>query len=512
MSQRRLAWFVASVVVWSACGSPETGDEWAAEAQAWHDSLRAAQIVEGGAAYQRYLSPDVVWDDCAVYAGGCGSDPTVGNEAIENAAWALGPESLRLERDVFISVDGLVDFWFYDWAPLGNDVRADTQEPAHGVSLMTPIGASGAQYFVNGRATQDWGDLRAELPEVDQGEAVATLWTRVWSGSRDDVDALYHRDARLRDTIAGVDLTGRDVIAGLARADGQWQITTVDPDNVRGVYAFILLARPGSKELTEVVIVVSGHDEIGCAGEMAVWLTLDDGLVAEEVRYWPIERARRCLPTDDLPDGWWTDRPVPDRTPPTTRPFEDLDTPTDPVVVGDVSIAVRNGTADLNRLVAWALGRFDAAGLTPPTITSVTFTLYSERCDDFRAYWHATPEGDELTYCFDEDLACRDDTCAGFTPAGRAAVLHELAHAWMHATLDEDVERRFADHVRLEVWDDRTVAWDRRAVEHAAETISWGLMDREVRMLMIGNPDPEHLAAGFRILTGRDPQPRTDEP
>jgi hypothetical protein len=36
----------------------------------------------------------------------------------------------------------------------------------------------------------------------------------------------------------------------------------------------------------------------------------------------------------------------------------------------------------------------------------------------------------------------------------------------VHSTLDESVERAFMDHVGLEVWNDPTVAWDRRGVEH----------------------------------------------
>lgn len=83
-----------------------------------------------------------------------------------------------------------------------------------------------------------------------------------------------------------------------------------------------------------------------------------------------------------------------------TVPWEDLDTPTAPVVVGDVSVPVYNGTPVLNRLLGWGLGRFQAAGLEPPTITSATFTRYSDFCDGAWAQVRSTPAGYELSFCF----------------------------------------------------------------------------------------------------------------
>ncbi|MDH3680883.1 MAG: hypothetical protein OEV40_13135 [Acidimicrobiia bacterium] len=509
MWHRWLCGLLAVIVVASACSSSDQR-AWAAEAQAWHDGLREAQIAQGGGAYARFLAPDVVWDDSAPYAEEAEGFPSLGEEAIDFAARVLGPESLLLEPDIFISVDGLVDFWFYDWAPLGNDFRPDTKEPAHGVSLMAPIGSLGAESFINGTAIEDWRDRRPGWPQADETEAVATSWTQVWSGTADGVGSLYHSDARLRDTIGGIDLTGRDAIADLARAAGQWEITTVGRDAVRGVYPLVRGRGGSGKILEEVVLVVSGQDENGCAGEMVVWLRLDGGLVAEETRYWPIERARRCLPADDLPDGWWTDRPIP-ADPTTIQPTEDIETPTEALVVGDATITVYNGTPALNRLVAWGLTRFETAELTPPTVASVTFTLYSGDCDDLRARYRATPAGAELVFCFDEETACWDDNCDNFTPGSRSLILHELAHAWMRDTIDENVEQRFIDHTGLEVWTDPRVPWDQRSIEHAAEAMTWGLMDRDIVMVRLGYPSSDRLANGFRILTGTDPLPRTDE-
>ncbi len=216
-------------------------------------------------------------DDSANYAEEAEGFPRLGDEAINFAAWVLGPESLRLEPEIFISVDGLVDFWFYDWSPLGNSVRPDTEEPSHGVSLMAPIGPLGAELFINGTAVADWRDRRPRWPQADEAEAVATAWTGLWSGTGSDVGSLCGVDARVQDSIDGVDIAGHEAIAELVAAtSGTWEITTVAPDAVRGVYPLVR-GRSGVKVLEELVLVVAGEDENGCEGEMVVWLALDGG-------------------------------------------------------------------------------------------------------------------------------------------------------------------------------------------------------------------------------------------
>lgn len=510
MCLRWLGWLVAVSVVCAACGSSD-GDDWAEEAEFWHEDLRTAHLAEGGEAFARFLAPDVVWDDSAILAETIEAAETKGALALLKARLIFGPESLVIEPDVFVDTEGLVDFIFYDWAPLGNDFLPETKEPAHGVGLFTPIGPSGAEALVHGEAIDDWRDRRPGSPQADEAEAVATIWTQAWSGTTDHVDTLYHVEARLRDSLSGIDATGRDAIAERAREGGTWTITTVGQDAVRGVYPLVRDTSSGMV-LQEVVLVVAGEDDTGCAGEMVVWLTLDAGIVAKETRYWPIERARRCIAADDLPSGWWIDHPI---SPPETVPesLEDIETPTDPLVIDGATIVIYNGTPALNRLLSWGLDRFEAAGLSPPSIASATFTLQSEFCDDVRGRYRQATEGADLAFCFDEDIVCRGDACQYLTPASRSLVLHELAHAWIDNTLDEDTKRRFSEHVGLETWNDKTVPWVERAVEHAADTIAWGLMDREILMSRLGipSPTPDHLATGFGILAGTQPLPRTDQ-
>ncbi len=197
---------------------------------------------------------------------------------------------------------------------------------------------------------------------------------------------------------------------------------------------------------------------------------------------------------------------------------EDLALPTDPLILGDATVAVYNGTPALNEALAWGLEQYEMAGLDLPPIGSATFTVQSEMCDDIRGRYLPTARGIELELCMDERTTCWEvpevnpDVCPGHCPAhvpGQLAViLHEFAHAWLDANIDSIDSERFLDHVELEAWRDRTLPWDQNGVEHAADTIAWGLMNRDIEMLRIGQPTADELAEGFRILTGIDPLPK----
>ncbi|MDH3300018.1 MAG: hypothetical protein OES24_05880 [Acidimicrobiia bacterium] len=126
MRYRWLTGLVALTLIASASGCSSSSSQWAEEARAWHGGLREGQIAEGGSVFAVFLSPDVVWDHRANFVGH--ADIHHGGAAISHAAWALGPASLRMESDIFISVDGLVWFYIYDYAPLGFDYLP---EPKH---------------------------------------------------------------------------------------------------------------------------------------------------------------------------------------------------------------------------------------------------------------------------------------------------------------------------------------------------------------------------------------------
>ena len=187
---------------------------------------------------------------------------------------------------------------------------------------------------------------------------------------------------------------------------------------------------------------------------------------------------------------------------------ENLATPTEPVTFDGATITIYNGTPALNDALEWGLQRFATAGLEVPQIRSVTFTVQSDSCDDRRAHYLRTESGIKLEFCMDERSSCRDEDCTEILPGWSAVILHEIAHAWLDAHLDVIDTERFLDHVGLDTWRDPDLPWVQNGLEHAADTIAWGLMDRDIEMLRIGQPTSDELAEGFAILTGIDLLPR----
>lgn len=162
-------------------------------------------------------------------------------------------------------------------------------------------------------------------------------------------------------------------------------------------------------------------------------------------------------------------------------------------------------------LVAWATSRFDAAGLVFPSVAFIFRDDLSE-CDGHVGLFY--PESHLL-------LLCRLD---------KKSMLHELAHAWAADNLDADARDAFVRFRNLDNWNDHETSWDERGTEHAAEILTWGLMDRNMlvpwitesasgqkqgtyRLLTIEDSDPDQLVDAYRLLTSRIPDERvSDDP
>jgi hypothetical protein len=71
----------------------------------------------------------------------------------------------------------------------------------------------------------------------------------------------------------------------------------------------------------------------------------------------------------------------------------------------------------------------------------------------------------------------------------------------VHENLDEHARNEFLDLRGLEVWQNGKAPWADQGQEHAAEIIAWGLMDEEISMTSIGEPESSDLAAAFEFLT-----------
>jgi hypothetical protein len=162
---------------------------------------------------------------------------------------------------------------------------------------------------------------------------------------------------------------------------------------------------------------------------------------------------------------------------------------TAPVIVGQ-GIRVFGADPEHERLVRWAFGRYERAGLDAPAV-DVHFHADTSGC-----YGHLGAE-----------LGGRVDVCVLIvSEIARDALLHEMGHAWVDENVSAEVRERFMRLRGLTAWNDQGVIWDERGFEHAAETLAWALGHR---FLAPGIPDhgPVELTAAFELLTGGLPLP-----
>jgi hypothetical protein len=144
-------------------------------------------------------------------------------------------------------------------------------------------------------------------------------------------------------------------------------------------------------------------------------------------------------------------------------------------------------------LARWAFDRFDRAGLELPPL-SLSFHDDRAACEGHIGYFRpgAPATIDICGFNWDRFLV---------TP--KKTVLHELAHAWAHQTLDRATRNRFLDLRGLDIWHDNSMAWEEQGIEQAAEVIAWGLIDEDLLLTSIGETDPLQLAEAFELLTGK---------
>lgn len=162
-------------------------------------------------------------------------------------------------------------------------------------------------------------------------------------------------------------------------------------------------------------------------------------------------------------------------------------------VVGNLAgVSISNADRDARETMAWALDRFDAAGLDLPPLM---VTVHNDRAECSGAaglFFWGPPARVEL--------------CAVTTGAGsRLIVLHELSHAWLELVADQSVRDRFLEHRGLDTWRDPAVPTWRWGQEQAAEVLAWGLMDEPIRLATIYDATAADLATAFEAMAGQPP-------
>jgi branched-subunit amino acid transport protein len=458
----------------------------AADARITREALAWRAGVAGTA---RFLASDVIVDDRA-WTGAIYEGRAAWREHLVGA-YGLTLDEFHLQRS-FVDRQGAL-------LQQRQDYLAGFGRPANLVQVREfgPAGVEHLRTSVAIRDLQRRPGAGAQLSYVELEELV-DRYVEAWSGVHGSaaVAALYSAyGAELHDEIADVTLSGREEIARAAASEA---VTVAGPRRLRHVKgtddpAIYLDARTPSST-SSLVLVHGPAVGASCPGIVAVQLDLDDGLIVRERRFHDLPSARRCF--DDLPDGWWT----------SLAPLEPADVQTGTLLVAEDEVPLLNSVPELDGLLAWALGRFEAAGIGAPAIGSITFAGGSGRCAGLGGNVEADAEGARLLLCLDKGAACVGPDCTAFTMYARSTVLHELAHAWELTRLDEPTRQGFLLLRDLDVWrGSRDVPWAQRGVEQAAEIIMWGLLETPLPLPRLDGPSCRDLLVGYQVLTGRPP-------
>ena len=162
-----------------------------------------------------------------------------------------------------------------------------------------------------------------------------------------------------------------------------------------------------------------------------------------------------------------------------------------PTLGGRAVTTKTNLTEAQGELVDRGVELLEAAGLRLPGIDIVGYDSV-DNCHGRRGAAINHGLRTEVRLCVD-----------GTGPTDDWVVIHELAHAWEHHTLTDQIRDEFLRVRGLDAW--RGDEWNLSGAEHAAEIVVWGVIDREVQLVRIRPNTCDALLEGYVTLTGRAP-------
>lgn len=150
-------------------------------------------------------------------------------------------------------------------------------------------------------------------------------------------------------------------------------------------------------------------------------------------------------------------------------------------------------TSDEVNLVGWARDRFALVGLDFPAV-EISFHAEREPCNGNQGIYQDDGRA--------RVLVCIPDYGTSASNLQRERTLvHELAHAWEQANLDDAERQALLEILDADDWYGPETAWEERGAERFAETIVWGLYDQLRRPTLI-DTDCAEVHADFREITG----------
>lgn len=148
---------------------------------------------------------------------------------------------------------------------------------------------------------------------------------------------------------------------------------------------------------------------------------------------------------------------------------------------------VVGGTPQQVKMVRWAVGRFEAAGLTLPSL-EIRFHGDFEGCGGNLGFYR----GGGVDVCR-----------VSANLMARQILLHEMSHGWAEANVTGRRREAFLEVRGLQTWIGDDTPWGERGGEHAAEIMAWYLGDR-ILMPTVPDNGPEQLEGAVAVLLGGD--------
>jgi hypothetical protein len=317
------------------------------------------------------------------------------------------------------------------------------------------------------------------------------------AGDDDQLGALYWRSAWWRDELSGVRMVGAEAIIEETRA----MLETTPGVTFTGRTVLPTDGEPSAPELYADAggVVYARYDLTTNACAMSVisaWTLDARGILSDRIHY-DAAGYRSCSGALTPPEGWWRDATIPTATRTLTGTLRS----------GDIPVDLYNASPTQAALVEWALGRFAAAGLDPPALAAVTFPPTTLCRHGHTGLAISTGDRYEVALCVTDDEICDEGDCSTPSLVAGRAVVHELAHVWTAATLSDADREAFLAARGLDAWTGEDVAWADRGTEHAAEILTWGVMDPPVAVDRMPDAACDRLSAAYRALTGIAPLP-----
>jgi hypothetical protein len=458
----------------AACSGPDT--EWATEAEQYFADIHTSWN-SGFANLGTFFAPEATIDTHTL----TGRPLAVGRTAgVADLREHFQGDDLnaRAEEPIYLSADGAIDPSRFH--PVGLTVPQAPVYEFAGTSGATRMTWTGSE-----RGGVRIMDLRPE--PVDR---VVEGYLRMWTGQGPPTPEIYAAGAVLRDTLHEVSLTGSQI--GDAAAAGRAplglrgaSLREIPDGEGPAVYA---LHNPwvADQPLDMVVLLLDLPGEGDCQPHVGVALWLDDeGRITREERYHRVDSVRSCVETEDLPGGWWESL---------TRPTAHV---TGTVAVAGNEVTVWNGTPQREALLRWALQSFADAGLPAPAANSVIFL--PPVADPWTTYGFEPGTPDLVLPSTAE--GCDAEGCQEWPTPERAFALTELARRWTASAAALDRLADFAEARGLE-WAGRGAPESSAAMDLAAATVTWGLMDQPYDPPdTVAGRTCDQLAADFQVLT-----------